>query len=171
MKDYLKEVKDFLRRCQATCEIVYGGITRNENWKEKEKRNWYDVTLTTPKGTMSYTFWDSIRDTEISQMSLKQYAEKKYGRYLHAISFQEQMKAKRELQKAKAEAVPTESDVLLCLQTYDVGGFEDFCADFGYDDDSISALKLYHAVDKEFRNLARIFTEAQLEDLRKIQTE
>lgn len=27
------------------CKIEFGGVARNENWKEKEKRNWYNVTI------------------------------------------------------------------------------------------------------------------------------
>ena len=45
MNEYLEQAKNFLNKANAKCEIVYGGISRNENWKEKEKRNWYDVTI------------------------------------------------------------------------------------------------------------------------------
>lgn len=56
MDKYLEQAKNFLNKANAKCEIVYGGISRNENWEEKEKRNWYDVTITTPKGKMTFTF-------------------------------------------------------------------------------------------------------------------
>lgn len=69
MNEYLEQAKNFLNKANAKCEIVYGGISRNENWKEKEKRNWYDVTITTPRGKMTFTFWDSIHNTEISTMT------------------------------------------------------------------------------------------------------
>lgn len=71
MNEYLEQAKNFLNKANAKCEIVYGGISRNENWKEKEKRNWYDVTITTPRGKMTFTFWDSIHNTEIFTMTLR----------------------------------------------------------------------------------------------------
>lgn len=35
MDEYLEQAKNFLNKANAKCEIVYGGISRNENWKEK----------------------------------------------------------------------------------------------------------------------------------------
>lgn len=49
-EDTVEQAKDFLNRANAKCEIMYGGISRNETWKETAKRNWYDVTITTPRG-------------------------------------------------------------------------------------------------------------------------
>jgi len=58
---------------------------------------------------------------------------------------------------------PTAYDVLAGLTSYDIGTFEDFCGEFGYDIDSRTAEKTYKAVYKEYKNLCRIFT---LEELR-----
>ena len=49
MNEYLKQAKDFLKRANATCEIEFVGLSINKDWKEKEKRNLYKITLTTPK--------------------------------------------------------------------------------------------------------------------------
>lgn len=169
MNEYVKQVKDFLNNANAKCEIVYGGISRNETWKETAKRNWYDVTITTSRGKMSYVFWDSINNTEISQMTLEKYVEKKLKRRYSDFSYDERKKAERELKKLKAEAVPNEYDVLACLEKYDVGTFEDFCSEFGYDEDSRTAERIYIAVIKEYKDLTRIFTEEQMEELSEIQ--
>lgn len=64
---------------------------------------------------------------------------------------------------------PTLYDVLVCLQKYDVGSFEDFCGEFGYDTDSRKAEKTYNAVCKEYENLCRLFTEEELNLLMEIQ--
>ena len=172
MNEYLKRAKDFLNKANAKCEIVYGGISRNENWKEKEKRNWYDVTITTPRGKMSYTFWDSIHNTEISTMTFEEYAKKKlkYKR-VEDMSYGEKVKVKNDLARLKAKAVPNEYDVLACLEKYDVGTFEDFCSEFGYDEDSRTAERIYIAVIKEYKDLTRISTEKQMEELSEIQQE
>lgn len=171
MNEYVKQAKDFLNKANAKCEIVYGGISRNETWKETAKRNWYDVTITTSRGKMSYVFWDSINNTEISQMTLEEYVEKKLKRRYSDFSYDEQKKAERELKKLKTEAVPSEYDVLACLEKYDVGTFEDFCSEFGYDEDSRTAERIYIAVIKEYKDLTRIFTEEQMEELSEIQQE
>lgn len=170
MNEYLEQAKNFLNKANAKCEIVYGGISRNENWKEKEKRNWYDVTITTPRGKMAFTFWDNIHNTEISTITFDEYAKKelKYNR-VENMSYGEKRKAKNDLARLKAKAVPNEYDVLACLEKYDVGTFEDFCSEFGYEEDSRTAERIYIAVIKEYKDLTKIFTEKQMEELREIQ--
>lgn len=170
MNEYLERAKNFLNKANAKCEIVYGGISRNENWKEKEKRNWYDVTITTPRGKMTFTFWDSIHNTEISTMTFEEYAKKKlkYNR-VEDMSYGEKVKAKNDLVRLKVKAVPNEYDVLACLEKYDPGTFEDFCSEFGYDEDSKTAERIYIAVIKEYKDLTKIFTEEQMEELSEIQ--
>lgn len=64
---------------------------------------------------------------------------------------------------------PTAYDILSCLTKYDPGSFEDFCSDFGYDNDSRSAENTYNAVLDEYKELSRIFTEEQLEEMQEIQ--
>lgn len=170
MNEYLEQAKNLLNKANAKCEIVYGGISRNENWKEKEKRNWYDVTITTPRGKMTFTFWDSIHNTEISTMTFEEYAKKKlkYNR-VEDMSYGEKVKAKNDLARLKADAVPNEYDVLACLEKYDPGTFEDFCSELGYNEDSRTAERIYIAVIKEYKDLIRIFAEEQMEELREIQ--
>lgn len=169
MNEYVKQANDFLTKANATCKIEFGGVSRNENWKEKEKRNWYDVTITTPKGTMNFVFWDSIHNTEISMMTLEQYVEKKLRRRFSDMSYTEKKKAGVKLKELKDDAVPNAYDILACLQKYDVGTFEDFCSEFGYDEDSRTAERIYIAVIKEYKDLTRIFTKEQMEELCEIQ--
>ena len=63
---------------------------------------------------------------------------------------------------------PTAYDVLACLTKYDPGTFEDFCGEFGYDTDSRKAYKTYKAVKREWKNVAILFTDEQLDMLREI---
>lgn len=60
---------------------------------------------------------------------------------------------------------PTYYDVISCVQKYEVGSFENFCSDFGYDTDSRRAKKIYKAVCKEYNNMARLFNDEELEIL------
>ena len=52
---------------------------------------------------------------------------------------------------------------------HDCGSFDDFCAEYGYSNDSIRALKTYLACGDEYSNLRRIFTSEQIEELRSIE--
>lgn len=46
--------------------------------------------------------------------------------------------------------------------------FQDWCANYGYSDDSIKALETYQTCVKEGQALAKVFTPAELNDLRDI---
>jgi len=52
---------------------------------------------------------------------------------------------------------PSAYDVISCVQKYDVGTFEDFCHEFGYEEDSRKAERIYRAVLKECEGIARVF--------------
>lgn len=69
---------------------------------------------------------------------------------------------------AETGTMPTPYDVLACLTKYDVGSFENFCSDYGYDTDSRKAYKIYKAVLKEWKNVELLFTPEQLEQLQEI---
>lgn len=56
-----------------------------------------------------------------------------------------------------------------CVTKYDPGSFEDFCWEYGYDDDSIRDLKVYKAVCGEWQKMCQIFTEEDMEKLREIE--
>ena len=55
------------------------------------------------------------------------------------------------------EKAPELEDVLACLTKYDVGDFNNFCAEFGYDEWERDSKKIYKAVLREFRNVHRLF--------------
>lgn len=64
---------------------------------------------------------------------------------------------------------PTAYDVLSCIQKYEVGTFENFCSDFGYDTDSRRAEKTYKAVCKEWKKVSSFFTPEELKELQDVQ--
>ena len=70
---------------------------------------------------------------------------------------------------AEGNKEPSAYDVLACLTKYEPSSFKYFCNEFGYDSDSIKALKTYKAVIKEWEGLNRIFDCMQIEKLREIQ--
>lgn len=152
MNEYIKRATDFLQKTHTKMKIEYVGRAVNKEWKEKEKRCLYEITLTSPRGSMTFDFWDSIRNTEIRTMPFDAY----------------NMQANKELAAKKKAAVPSVYDVLACLQKYDPGTFEDFCLDYGYDEDSRTAERIYFAVQKEYTQLARLFTPDEMDELAEI---
>lgn len=70
---------------------------------------------------------------------------------------------------AKKIIAPTPYDVLASITKYEVGTFDDFCSNYGYDADSRKAYKTYKEVMKEWKNVELLFTPEQLELLQEIQ--
>ena len=68
---------------------------------------------------------------------------------------------------------PTEYDILACLQKYELGSFEDFVSEFGYEvedaNDRRNAKQIYNFACREYQKICRCFTEKQIEALREIQ--
>lgn len=64
--------------------------------------------------------------------------------------------------------IPSENDILCCLQTSDPGTFEEFCHDYGYNSDSIKDHQTYKAVCREWKKVERVFGDI-LEELSEIE--
>lgn len=152
MNEYIKQATEFLQKTYSKMKIEYVGLAVNKEWKEKEKRCLYEITLTSPRGSMIFNFWDSIRNTKIRTMPFDLY----------------NVQANKELAAKKKAAVPSVYDVLACLTKCDPGTFEDFCSDYGYDEDSRTAERVYFAVQKEYAQITRLFTPDQMEELAEI---
>lgn len=167
--EYTEQAEKFLQDANATMKIDFQGRAINAAWKEKELRNLYAVTITTPRGSYTFDFWDSLHNTEITQMTVEQYARKHFYMLYEDMTYSEQKKARAELASKQKEARPTCYDVLACLTKYEPGTFEDFCSEYGYDEDSRAAERIYIAVQKEFANLKRLFDPEQLEAMQEIQ--
>lgn len=58
-------------------------------------------------------------------------------------------------------------DVLSCLTKYDPEGFDNFCSEFGYDQDSRTVERVYKAVCKEWKAVNRLFNDC-LDELQEI---
>lgn len=65
---------------------------------------------------------------------------------------------------------PTQEDVLECLVSeHDVGqySFYDFCSNFEYSEDSISAFEMYRKCGHTTKAIKKLFTEAELDVIRR----
>jgi hypothetical protein len=65
---------------------------------------------------------------------------------------------------------PTPYDLLASVQKYDPDTFENFCSDFGYNDQPLSpkVRKIYTAVVKEWEKVNDFFTSEELEQIQEI---
>lgn len=167
--EYTEQAEKFLQDANATMKIDFQGRAINTMWKEKQPRNLYAVTITTPRGSYTFDFWDSSYNTGITLTSDEQYAREYLRRHWQSMTYREKAQAHAELARKQKEARQTCYDVLACLTKYNPGTFEDFCAEYGYDEDSRTAERIYIAVQNEFANLKRIFTTEQLEAMQEIE--
>lgn len=142
-KNYFKQANDFLAKHDLTLDIREAIPQKSPLWaKEGEKHgiNYYCVLQNKEGKKYSFDFWGSIAD-----MEKVRYGEKK-------------------------SAKPTNYSILACLDTYSDGSsFEDFCAEMGFDTDSITALKTYEAVQKQIEGLKSVMSVEALEELNEIQ--
>lgn len=167
--EYTKQAEKFLQDAGATIKIDFQGRAINTIWKEKQLRNLYTVTITTPRGAYTFNFWDSLHNTELTQMTAQEYAKNKLRKLWKDMSYSEKRKACVELAQEQKEARLDCYDVLACLTKCEPGIFENFCSEYGYDEDSRTAERVYIAVQNEFANLKRIFDPEQLEAMQEIQ--
>ena len=158
----------FLKEAKASIMISYIGRGISALWGDKIERNMYYVTIKTPRGAMSLTFWDSVHNTEISKLSLKDFARMRGVKCNVAVPYAELSKLQQELNDMQASAKPTPYAILACLTKYGHDTFDEFCAEYGYDNDSIRALKTYIACSEEYNKVLRVFTTAQIKALREI---
>lgn len=169
MTDYQVQAKQFLADCNATMDIKFVGKELPSHWLgETKSHNKYQFTITTPKGKYTSYFWDSLHNTKVSEVSERTYAQQKYKASYDCLRSHEKAKARAELAKLKANAIPTEYDILATVEKYGYDSFSDFCSEFGYSTDSISARETFLACGEEYAGLRRIFTEEQMEMLREI---
>ncbi len=144
---------------------------------DKDKRDIYKITLQRGQRKYSFEFGQSLNKSGF----YAQYSRTKYNIPIEKLSLSDS-ELKRYVKhhfnhdfgnivrdKIVRPIAPTLYDVLTCLQKYDVGTFEDFCSEFGYDTDSRNAKKTYKAVVKEYDKMCSLFSNDELEILTEIQ--
>ncbi len=159
MNKYEKQAEDFLK---SSGVIFYAEKTvpqKSPRWAEDGKHGiHYNITLAKIDTTkqldfigryqdmihaiikeIEFSFWGSIHDKEEARHSMRSISKK-----------------------------PTPYDVLASVY-YPVEDFEDFCASFGYDEDSRKAEKTYKDIIELNKKIESIFTSEQLEKLQEIQ--
>lgn len=167
MNDYTKQAEQFLADTGTEFSIVYL-YTGQHFDDDKESRDVYQFTLKNKRGIYSAKFGNSINNTEARAL-FSEYGKRTpiVGGWSKPSELKKAMKHKRILED-KSYLPPSAYDILACLTKYDPGTFKNFCAEYGYDTDSIKAQKVYFAVQNEWDGVRKLFNPEQLEQLAEI---
>lgn len=142
-------------------------------WSDNGKHgHHYRVTLSKPAARLTFDFWGSIADAgklapackRLQDMQLQMQNTEPHLR----INWECEL---AERQQAVAALHPSPYDVLACISSdvHTPETFKDFCADYGYESDSIKALQTFRRCLAFAKRLKAFFTEAELEQLSEIQ--
>lgn len=172
MNTYEKQVTDFLEKTGVTMSVEF-----KENGKhfENDKDNRDIYTVKFKRGNRSFTilFGQSLVNSTklVDTVTGNEFTTN--GRCLKGnLKIVDMDKFKRGLGRQLKEVKgtpPTAYDVLTCLEKYGYEDFQDFCDSLGYDPDSRSALKTYKAVQKEYNNVCKIWSDEEITELQEIQ--
>lgn len=159
LSEYERQAIDFLLNTETEFKAVMTGHGKYFD-DDKETRDIYEITLTRKdKKPFIFRFGQSIVNsgTISKPYKLTRKAELEGKMILRDRDFESKRKS------------PSAYDVLASIQKYEIGTFENFCDDFGYDIDSRAAEKTYFAVQKEYAEVCRLWNEKEREALQEIQ--
>lgn len=159
--DYQKQAKDFCVKTETTIDVkfLYSGLYFDE---DKENRDIYEIKIIRFKNgkALNPYIFKFGQSRLYSRDYVENAAQQRRDRGEPAASI-----VKYEKPAVKA---PTEYDILAGLTKYDPETFSDFCANYGYDEDSRKAEKIYFEVQKEWSKVNYLFSDF-LEELQEIQ--
>lgn len=166
--EYEIQAETFLKENGLTFKAVFA--FHGPHWEgDKETRNVWDLTIERfqvdkPIERFTVRFGQSIADSflypsENGALTLVPYNDRRKDRRANWCEKYKQPTKRN---------IPTTYDLLACITKYDPGTFENFCSEFDYDTDSRKAEKTYFAVQKEWEQVRRFFTQAQLEAIQDI---
>lgn len=168
MSEYTKQAEQFLKDTETEFSIrflytgpFFGG--------EKEIRDVFEFTLKNACGSYTSKFGDSIHNTERRGLLGANNVNIKKARHLGLLP---DVNGRVSNMKANQTPPPTAYAVLAHLQKYDMGTFEDFCAEFGYNDLPLKESPRVHGIYKQcvlqYAGLRKIFTSEQMDQLQEI---
>lgn len=177
--EYTAQAEKFLMDTGTTLSVVEAVPQKKPLWAKGLNGINYSVTLKNAKGQYVFDFWGSIRDREMLEHAKEVDAlqSKETPLYFKVMDFIKENGEKAEnipirfrtVEVVKRLIQPTCCDILACMDILHEESFDDFCSSFGYDTDSITALKTYEAVKEQDRQLRRLFTYDELQALSEIQ--
>ncbi len=184
MNKYEEAANNFLKETKTKMNVEFIGYKKHFH-SDKDKRDVYSITFTRENRSFSLDFGQSLKNSGLQVVNKRTnklgfvVPTEEYNRITKNGTHLKLLKLKinrskwapyplHTCDKIIYPKAPTAYDVLVCLQKYDVGSFDDFCSDFGYNIDSITANKTYKAVCKEFESIQRIWSDDEIEKLQEI---
>lgn len=168
MTTYQQQAEDFLKSTDTTIEIKEAEKQTPPAWEEGLNANHhikYIITLKNKRHTYTFDYWGSIADYQKVEKRFNEV----YQWIYHRNSTIDMIKNKSvSMRRILDEVMPTPYDILSCLDTCYGDTFEDFCFNYGYDEDSRKAYETYQRVQEQERNLYKLFNHEELERLNEI---
>jgi len=177
MNEYEKQANDFMQETGCTMHAVKLGTMPHFD-DDKKSRDVFQITFVRGDKSYSFRFGDSISNTldrllassiqlgsRCQLVPTQALFEHTHTKNAHRFCEWCNKNTKR------LRAVPKEPSaysILACLTKYDPGSFKNFCAEFGYDTDSMRAMKTYQAVQEEYEGVCRLFNAEEREQLQEI---
>jgi CRISPR/Cas system-associated protein Cas5 (RAMP superfamily) len=150
--EYEEQAEAFCKKHGVTLDIKRQPLDK-KSVGTTEKVATYDVLMRRGTEEYQFTFYDSIHNTQMLK------ALEKGGRvgknYIDPVGLGWTKTA-----KLRKEHTPNSYDILVTITKYDPGSFQDFCSEFGYNEDSKADTKAYNAIVEEYQNVARVLGNA-----------
>lgn len=168
--DYEQNAIEF---CEKNNVVITKEFLKNDFHfaDDKSKRDIYKITIATPYHKFSFDYGQSIinsqylRDDRKPAQTYTLNGKARTGNIeIHNLQKYENCGNPLTLVNGK---IPTDYDILASLTKYESETFEDFCYNYGYDNDSIKAKKIFKDVKKEYNNVFKAMFYC-IEELREI---
>lgn len=171
-EELFKQMDEYLKFLEKNSHVVPTGYTNNsynfEKWvnferfikqcKHSEKISVYDIQA---------RFFLYKTDTDLKIIFThkdKYFHDDKDKRNIYTFVLTRNDKSYTStfgdsIKNTKEREVPTEYDILSCLEKYPVENFEEFCSMYGYDYDSRKAFSIYGEVKRQSDAVCEMFSD------------
>ena len=175
---YQQQANDFLQKTNTKIDVEYLKYDYHFSG-DKDKRDIYKVTIKRGSRQFTLNFGQSIAKSGIqfrygpmrtieADKTVRKMIENKESNVRNYLRSRGVIPYDINNTPLKFYELPTSYDILACLTKNEVGSFDDFCANYGYSNDSKTAEKIYNAVVEEYENVCRIWSDDEIELLQEI---
>jgi hypothetical protein len=163
MNKYEQQAQNFLIETETEFKTEFIGNNKYFD-DDKQTRDIYLITLKRGNREYKFKFGNSLNNSG----KFKIFAS---DGFKLTNDEKEALKYKKKTAHVKRNndfKEPSAYDVLACLTKSEVGTFKDFCGEFGYNEDSIKAEKMYNAVIDEWENIKMLYSDEEILKLQEI---
>lgn len=176
ISEYEQSAIDFLTKNEITfeCKFLRHGSMRWD--KDGETRDIYTLTLRRDRHNISVEFGNSLVDSGFYYTKGRQKididrkyigkSEKEIASILKRTDWSFMNNGKSDI--IHLPVPPTAYSMLTAITKNNPGSFDDFCSEYGYSNDSISAKETWQAVREEWQDVRGFFSKDELEELQEI---